>query len=104
MSYLSIFKRIIPFFLTFAGGLLIASIFVPITAPFRNADGGGRWRRHNECRRDKEQLRRENDRLRQELQQLRLEADGVKFRTLDFDIPEIHVEAPAPPAPPRAVR
>ena len=29
MSYLAIFKRVIPFFLTFAAGLLIASIFVP---------------------------------------------------------------------------
>ena len=74
MSYLQIFKRIIPFFLTFAAGLLIASIFVPITTPsFRNADRGGKWRHHRECKREKESLRRENDRMRQELDEIKRE-------------------------------
>ena len=106
MSYLSIFKRIIPFFLTFAAGLLIASIFVPIGAPsFQRADRGGRWRQHNECKRERESLRRENDRLRQELETMRRERD-VKFSTLDFAVPDVRIEAPAPPMPtaPRAVR
>ena len=103
MSYLSIFKRIIPFFLTFAAGLLIASIFVPIGAPnFQRPDRGGKGRFQSECRREKESLRRENDRLRQELDAMRLELEGVKFRTLDFDLP--HAEVPPPPPPPRVIR
>jgi hypothetical protein len=96
MSYLAIFKRIIPFFLTFAAGLLIASIFVPITAPsFRNADRGGKWRHHRECKKEKESLRRENMRLRQELEQ-RNEIQNLK---LDFEL-----DVPPPPPPPRVVR
>ena len=101
MSYLSIFKRIIPFFLTFAAGLLIASIFVPIGAPnFQRPERGGRWR-HHECKREKESLRREVDRLRQELEQTRRDAANVEFRTLEYGVPEIRIEAPMPPPPPR---
>ncbi len=98
MSYLQIFKRVIPFFLTFAAGLLIASIFVPITAPnFRSAERGGKWRHHKECKRDKESLRRENSRLREELNQLRRDKANIEFRTLEYGVPEIRIEAPAPP-------
>lgn len=108
MSYLQIFKRIIPFFLTFAAGLLIASIFVPITAPsFRNAERGGKWRHHRECKREKETLRRENDRMRQELDEMRRELEEAKFTNLKFsvpEVPEVRIEVPAPPAPPRVVR
>ncbi len=97
MSYLQIFKRIIPFFLTFAAGLLIASIFVPITAPsFRNADRGGRWRQHKELKRENYNLRRENDRLKQELDQLRSNADW-NTSTLGYQVPETRVEVPPPP-------
>lgn len=101
MSYLQIFKRIIPFFLTFAAGLLIASIFVPITGPsFRNSDRSGKYRFRSECKRERESLRRENDRLRQENEQLRSNADA-DFSTLEYQVPEIRIEAPAPPPPPR---
>lgn len=106
MSYLQIFKRIIPFFLTFAAGLLIASIFVPITAPsFRKADrSSGKWRYHKECKRDKESLRRENSRLKQELESLRGEIEGAKFSTGDFAVPYVRIEAPMPPPPPPSVK
>ena len=101
MSYLQVFKRIIPFFLTFAAGLLIASIFVPITGPsLRNADRVGKWRHHKECKREKESLRRERDRLKEELEQLRREAADVEFRTLQLEVPYVRVEAPVPPPPP----
>jgi cell division protein FtsB len=101
MSYLQIFKRIIPFFLTFAAGLLIASIFVPIGAlKFPKADRGGKGRFHRELRQENEALRRENDRLRQENEQLRSNVDA-DFSTLEYQVPEIRIEAPAPPPPPR---
>lgn len=94
MSYLQIFKRIIPFFLTFAAGLLIASIFVPIGSPFRNSDRSGKHRFRSECKRERESLRRENDRLRQELETMRLELDDAR----DVRFGELPL---APPPPPR---
>jgi hypothetical protein len=98
MSYLAIFKRIIPFFLTFAAGLLIASIFVPVTAPsFRNADRGGKWRHHRECKKEKESLRRENMRLRQEIETI--QRNEIQNLKLDFEL-----DVPPPPPPPRVVR
>lgn len=91
MSYLAIFKRIIPFFLTFAAGLLIASIFVPIMAPsFRNVERNGKWRHHRECKREKESLRRENMRLRQEIETMQRN-----------EFHELRLELDAPPPPPR---
>ncbi|MEQ1764760.1 MAG: hypothetical protein ABL984_16645 [Pyrinomonadaceae bacterium] len=104
MSYLSIFKRIIPFFLTFAAGLLIASIFIPIGKPnFQRPDRGGKGRHHRELRKENENLRRENDRMRQELEAMRQEIDAAKFSNLDFAVPYVRVEAPVPPPPPARV-
>lgn len=108
MSYLAIFKRVVPFLLTFAAGLLIASIFIPISAPsFRNNDGGGR-----RCRDHKRQmiseiesLREERDRLRDEVEQLRQDAESGSFKNLKYVVPpEIKIEVPAPPAPPARVQ
>jgi hypothetical protein len=96
MSYLAIFKRIIPFFLTFAAGLLIASIFVPISAPrFERSERSGKWRHHRECKREKESLRRENMRLRQEIETMQRN----EFQELKLDL-----DVPPPPPPPRVVR
>ena len=104
MSYLQIFKRIIPFFLTFAAGLLIASIFVPIGSPFRNADRSGNGRFRSECKRERESLRRENDRLRQELETMRQDLEDAKFSNLDRPVPDFGLEPSAPPLPPRVNR
>lgn len=106
MSYLAVIKRIVPFFLTFVAGLLIASIFVPITAPsFPRSEGRqGKWRYHRECKREKEALRRENLRLRQEMEQLHRDAASAEFRNLKLSVPEVTVEVPAVPPPPPRVR
>lgn len=102
MSYLAIFKRIIPFFLTFAAGLLIASIFVPITVPsFERSQRSGHGRYHRELKRENESLRRENMRMRKELEELRRSTEDVKFQDLKWDVPEVHVNVPPPPPPPR---
>lgn len=98
MSYLAVFKRIIPFFLTFATGLLIASIFVPITAPsFQKSERQSRWRYYKEIKRENESLRRENCRMRKELEQLRRDSASVEFRDLRFDAHKVAVDAPASP-------
>jgi hypothetical protein len=105
MSYLAIFKRIIPFFLTFAAGLFIASFFVTIATPnFGSVERGKKWRYYNEMRRENENLRRENCRLKREMEQLRRDAENVDFKNLKLVLPEVEVDVPAPPAPPRAIR
>jgi hypothetical protein len=100
MSYLAIFKRIIPFFLTFAAGLLIASIFVPITSPsFRGMERGKRF--HNkQLKMENDELRRENCRMKKELEALREIDQNWDSTNLKYAVPEIQVEAPPPPAPP----
>ncbi len=62
-------KRIVPFFLTFAVGLFIASFFVTIAAPtFRFSLGGERFGRHQKYHRmmefENQRLREENERLK----------------------------------------
>jgi hypothetical protein len=78
-------KRIVPFFLTFAVGLFIASFFVTIAAPtfrlpFR---GGERFRRHKEYHRmiefENQQLREDKIRLEKQL------ADKEDFSSLGSD-------------------
>lgn len=99
----SFFKRIVPFFLTFAVGLLIASFFVSVAAP--NFRFGGNFRRHKELDRmtelENQRLREENFRLKQNL------AIGEGVTTLDLSSDEFNVPPPMPmppPAPTRNVR
>ena len=88
MQYIGIIKRVVPFFLTFAVGLLVASFFVPLTAP--NFSG---FKSRIESRRSKaermrygrQQVMRENSELREENYRLReriaeLESEGYKVR------------------------
>jgi cell shape-determining protein MreC len=85
-------KRILPFFLTFSLGLLIASFFVSIAAPNFNFKKRG-FNRHRKYDRRMEfenrQLRDENNRLKQQL----LEKENQNLSE-DLDIP-------APPLPPK---
>ena len=69
-----LFKRAIPFLLTFTIGILIASIFVPFTGSgfqFRK----NRWKeehreQHERMEFEMRQLREENERLREQLENL----------------------------------
>lgn len=98
MSYLAIFKRVIPFFLTFAAGLLIASIFVPITAPSFNPGMSRRtkMREYRQLKLEVEQLRGEKCRMKRELEELRrLNAE----QTPNWDtVPAFDLPVPPPPA------
>jgi hypothetical protein len=102
MLYTGFFKRIIPFVLTFAAGLFIASFFVSIAAP-----SFGNWResRRSRCR-DKHDLRLQLDRLREEKRTLEMENEMLKQQmsdSIDFEIPVVP-GVPAiehPPAPPK---
>ena len=107
MSYLAVFKRVIPFFLTFAAGLLIASIFVPITAPNFNGFQNRRSHRMREYRHLKmevQQLRAEKCRMKRELEELRrinTEQTPNWDAVPAFDLP---VPPPPPASVPRVVR
>jgi len=101
MSYLAIFKRIIPFLLTFGAGLFIASFFVTIALPNFNGFRRNRAAKYecNQLRQENQELRRENSRVRQENEQLRQSSQDLDVNNLRFVVPEIDVDAPPPPPP-----
>ena len=88
-------KRVVPFFLTFAVGLFIASFFVTIAAP-RFQFSNRSWKRNH----------RQYDRERElEIQRLREENMRLKNQTLikdleDADFQELKYAVPPPPMPP----
>jgi len=105
MSYLAIFKRVVPFLLTFSVALLIASIFIPIAAPnFSRGQRGGKWREHERIRTENSDLRIENERLRQENEMLRQNRQSWDTTNLKWVIPDVDVDAPPPPPAPKRPR
>jgi hypothetical protein len=92
MHYSALLKRIIPFVLTFAAGLFLASFFVSIAFP------GERWRsgRHNHRFYHKQQLRLENEDLREKNRLLRLENEELRKKAADWDVDAFIKEAVPP--------
>ena len=88
----SFIKRFIPFFLTFAIGLLVASFFVSVAAPRLNFNREGNHRRHHRLKCENEKLRLENQRLERQLAERK--ASETEFMGLDVPPP------PMPPMPP----
>jgi hypothetical protein len=97
-----ILKRVLPFLLTFAAGIFLASFFVSVALPtIKRVDRGPR--RFSECKR----MHSEMDRLRDENQRMRrdLEFHNIGPSHLDIpDVPPVVLDVPAPPASPRAPR
>ena len=75
------FRRIVPFFATFAIGMFVASFFVTIGAPRFNFGEGRRRHCEERFRRDN-QLRIENEQLRNQLETLRAEKQGLRTRNM----------------------
>jgi hypothetical protein len=78
-------KRILPFFLTFSLGLLIASFFVSIAAPNFSFKKRG-WSRHQQYDR---QMELENQQLREEKNQLKNQLEDAtqnEFRNLKYEL------------------
>lgn len=105
MSFLAIFKRVIPFFLTFVAGLFIASFFVTITSPnfsgFRR--NPSKYREMKRVKVEVEELRREKCRLKDEIRQLRSERREI-IEAVD-PLADVDVYAvPPPPLPPHHVK
>ena len=102
MCYTGLFKRIIPFVLTFAGGLFLASFFVSIGLPGQGWRGAQRFDRANEFQR----LRLENNDLREKLRDARLENEELRKSSQDMTIygeipmvPPVDFEMHHPPLP-----
>jgi len=95
-------KRIGPFFLTFALGLLVASFFVAVGAPnfekFRRNGGGHRCRQYKENYR----LRMENESLRQNNESLRRRLTETEVKTV-YIKPDFDSDLAVPPPPPMPV-
>lgn len=93
-------KRVVPFFLTFAVGLFIASFFVTIAAP--NFQFRRDFRKHREYHRTMEsniqRLTEENARLTRELAEK--EKREMTNYAFDYDL-AVPPPPPMPPAPPR---
>jgi hypothetical protein len=108
MCYTGLFKRIVPFVLTFAAGLFLASFFVSIAFP------GERWRSGSRSHRFhyKQQLRMQNEELREKNRILRLENEQLRKNAADWDVdafmkdavPPVDVEAHHPPKRPKHPR
>lgn len=98
MQYIGIIKRVIPFFLTFAAGLFIASFFVSLSAPSFGGVRKDRSERHGKkhCKSENERLRAENERLKSENELMKQTNVEINFGDLELDVP--------PPPPPPAVR
>ncbi|MGI8812907.1 MAG: hypothetical protein ACR2IH_10355 [Pyrinomonadaceae bacterium] len=95
MMYIGLLKRFVPFLVTFAAGLFLASFFVSLSLPsLPSRNRNGRRAEMQQMRMENDQLRTENEMLRHQLQMHKLEAG-------EFDVPEV---PDAPPPPPRASR
>jgi len=102
MCYTGLFKRIIPFALTFAAGLFLASFFVSVGLPADRWRNSRRFNRYQEM----QQLRLENDRLRDQLRDARLQNEQLRQSSHDIFgdlpiIPPVDFEEHHPPPPPR---
>jgi len=97
MSIKGFIKRTVPFFLTFAIGLFVASFFVTVSAPSFQFNRG--WKKHRQYHRTMEF---ENQRLREE--NFRLKRELVEKENQNFTLSSDGYEVPPPPASaPRAV-
>lgn len=91
-------KRFVPFFLTFAVGLFVASFFVSIALPkfqFKKRQWREHQRYHQKIEFENQQLREENMRLKREL----AEKKNAEFSNLDLNLNVPPPPVPLPPAP-----
>jgi hypothetical protein len=115
MQFIGVLKRILPFFLTFAVGLFVASFFVtlPAAPKFERKHRGHKFAKCKKMYAENDQLRSENERLQMELEELRRmesvphghgwgSGDGIKL-TVPAP-PDAPLAPPLPPAPMRELK
>ncbi len=79
-------KKVVPFFLTFSVGLLIASLFISVAAPsfsFKKRGWGKHREHHRQMKSENRELRLENSRLELRIQELEQQKDLKK--TFEWD-------------------
>jgi hypothetical protein len=95
-------KRALPFLLTFAVGLAVASLFVNVAAPnfnFKKRNHRCReFRENSRLRTEMDNLRRDNESLRRQLADAENEVRTIYIKP-DFDS---DIDVPLPPPPPVA--
>ena len=106
MCYTGLLKRFVPFALTFAAGLFIASFFVSLALPEANWRRGRRWDNSRE-----RQLAIDNQNLRQRVAQQQMDIEELNRKLLDQDsdsllplVPPVDFEEHHPPPPPSPKR
>ena len=100
MLFLGVLKRVVPFFLTFAAGLFIASFFISIAKPsFNFPRKSVKHREIHRLRDENRELKRSNRELRRQMKEMRKNTE-LRFEN-DSDLPNF--EPPPPPPPPRVV-
>ncbi|MEJ7848861.1 MAG: hypothetical protein WKF92_12315 [Pyrinomonadaceae bacterium] len=101
MFYKGFIKRIVPFFLTFAAGLFIASIFVPLSIPNLKmpSRGSHKYREVQRLRSELNESRRESNELKKEIRELKQNAINAEFDAFE-GVPPVAIDAPPPPPDP----
>ena len=108
MFYTGLLKRIIPFLVTFAAGLFIASLFIPLSFSRFGSDD----RQHKRAM-EFQQMQMELDQVREENLRLRAEIEAHRGWSSNFDdaeyppippVPAFDGDVPAPPPAPRTPR
>jgi hypothetical protein len=105
MCYTGLLKRFVPFALTFAAGLFIASFFVSIALPEANWQSRRGFNRRQEF----DRLQAENQQLRDQLRLERMQNEELRRaridENLDFVIPDavppVEFDEHHPPPPPK---
>lgn len=99
MLYKGVLTRVLPFFLTFAAGLFIASFFINISTPsFAFPRKSYKYREMQRLRDENRDLRKTNSELRRQLEEAR--QNSLMTVRNHFDVPSFEVDAPLPPPPP----
>jgi cell division protein FtsB len=94
-----VFKRVVPFLLTFCAGLFIASFFVTIASPnFGGFRRQSKYRQMRQVRMEVEELRRERTRLKEEIENLQNERNTT-VQSVER-LPDNVYEVPPPPPVP----
>jgi hypothetical protein len=93
MGFKEFLKRVLPFFLTFAFGLFIASFFVSIVPNFKFEKRN--WSRHHQYH---QRLEFENQRLREENQMLKRQLDESQKQNLKLEVGKGNVTINVPKA------
>jgi len=105
MCCLGVFKRVVPFLLTFAVGLFIASFFINIGLPsLPESRRQVRMRENQRLRFENDELRRDNVRLQAENEMLRSRHDVTVHTNDAFGDVDVFAVPPPPPVAPTVTR